>query len=189
MLTWTPSAGRATDLVYDVIAARQSPHVGAVRLTVTPRWNGTTTVTDVLDGAGARRITQTGGGPVKGSSTVDVAFRTTTRTRGAVASTLRTDVQPTSTSATNAKDLTASQAVTFDARSGTAYEFTKFVGVDTELTSSTPEQAAISASQQAAAGGWARLFSGHASAWADLWKSDSRLGYIHVSASQKMRPA
>ncbi|MEA2133533.1 MAG: hypothetical protein QOC68_1447, partial [Solirubrobacteraceae bacterium] len=58
-LTWTPRAGRATDLVYDVIAARNSPHVGAVRLTVTPSWSGPATVTDVIDGAGARRVSQT----------------------------------------------------------------------------------------------------------------------------------
>jgi trehalose/maltose hydrolase-like predicted phosphorylase len=172
-LTWTPSAGRATDLAYDVIAARNSPHVGAVRLTVTPRWSGNATVTDLIDGAGARRIAQTGGGAVKGSRTVDVAFQTATGKAGAVASTLSTAVQPTSSSSTNnAKNLSASQGVTFAASSGTSYEFTKFVGVDTALTSSTPEQSAIAASQAAASGGWAKLFSGHASAWADLWKSD-----------------
>ena len=39
-LTWTPRANRATDLVYDVIAARNSPHVGAVRMTMTPGSTG-----------------------------------------------------------------------------------------------------------------------------------------------------
>src|SRR4051812_9715911 len=172
-LTWTPSAGHATDLAYDVIAARNSPHVGAVRLRVTPHWSGNASVTDLIDGAGARRVSQTGGGAIKGARTVDVAFQTATGKAGAVASTLSTTVQPTSDSATNrAKDLSASQAVTFAAGSGSSYEFTKFVGVDTALTSSTPEQSAISASQGAASAGWAKLFSGHASAWADLWKSD-----------------
>ena len=172
-LTWTPRANRATDLVYDVIAARNSPHVGAVRMTMTPRFNGPATVTDVIDGAGARRVTQTGGGAVTGSQTVDVAFRTMTGKDGAVASTLSSDVQPKSVSSTaTAQNLTASQGITFDARNGTSYEFTKFVGVDTALTSPTPEQSAISASQQAASTGWAALLAGHASAWADLWKSD-----------------
>ena len=116
-LTWTPRAGRATDLVYEVIAARNSPHVGAVRMTVTPRWSGPATVTDVIDGAGARRVTQTGGGAVTGARTVDVAFRTTTGKDGAVASTLSTGVQPTSVSSTaTAQNLTAGQALTFDAR-------------------------------------------------------------------------
>jgi trehalose/maltose hydrolase-like predicted phosphorylase len=172
-LTWTPRTGRATDLVYDVLAARNRPHVGAVRLTVTPRWNGSATVTDVIDGAGARRITQTGGGAVAGSSTIDVAFRTATGSDGAVASTLSTAVQPNSVSAgTTAQNLTASRKLTFDARRGTSYEFTKFVGIDTALTSISPEQSAISASQQAAATGWSALLAGHAAAWADLWQSD-----------------
>jgi trehalose/maltose hydrolase-like predicted phosphorylase len=172
-LTWTPRAGRATDLVYEVIAARNSPHVGAVRMTMTPRWNGPATVTDVIDGAGARRITQTGGGAVTGSRTVDVAFRTATGKDGAVASTLSTAVQPKSVSSTaTAQNLTASQGITFDARNGTSYEFTKFVGADTALTSTTPEQSAIAASQQAASTGWTTLLAGHAAAWADLWTSD-----------------
>jgi trehalose/maltose hydrolase-like predicted phosphorylase len=172
-LTWTPRAGRATDLVYDVISVRDRPHVGAVRMTMTPRWSGPATVTDVIDGAGARRIEQTGGGAVTGARTVDVAFRTTTGTAGAVASTLSSAVQPASASATtHAQRLTARQAITFDARNGRSYEFTKFAGVDTALTSATPEQAAISASQQAASVGWSSLLAGHASAWADLWQSD-----------------
>ena len=172
-LTWTPRASRATDLVYDVIAARDRPHVGAVKLTVIPRWNGPATVTDVIDGAGARRVTQMGGGAVANARTVDVAFRTTTGTGGAVASTLSTAVPPKSASATGtAQNLTASQAITFDARNGTSYEFTKFVGVDTALTSSAPEQSAISASQAAASAGWASVLAGHVSAWSNLWKSD-----------------
>jgi trehalose/maltose hydrolase-like predicted phosphorylase len=172
-LTWTPSSGRATDLVYEVIAARNRPHVGAVRLTMTPHWNGPATVTDIIDGAGARRVTQTGGGAVSGARTVDVAFRTATGKDGAVASTLTSGVAPSSvTSTATAQNLTASQGITFDASDGSSYEFTKFVGVDTALTSSTPQQAAISASQQAASTGWAALLAGHTAAWDDLWGSD-----------------
>jgi trehalose/maltose hydrolase-like predicted phosphorylase len=173
-LTWTPSPGRATDLAYDVIAARANPHVGAVRLTMTPRWSGSATVTDLIDGAGARRVTQTGGGTVDGTGTVDVAFRTlTTAHDGAVASTMTSRVTPTATAVTEeAANLSASRALTFDATSGRSYQFTKFVGVDTDLSAAEPESAAIAASQAAASGGWAKLFSDHAAAWADLWKSD-----------------
>ena len=39
---------------------------GAVRLTMTPHWSGPATVTDLIDGAGARRVIQTGGGAVAG---------------------------------------------------------------------------------------------------------------------------
>src|SRR5215213_3548855 len=55
-LTWTAADGRQTDLVYDVLADRVDRRVGAVHLTVTPRWNGPVTVTGVIDGAGARRL-------------------------------------------------------------------------------------------------------------------------------------
>src|SRR6266571_4196127 len=46
-LTWTTSDGRSTDLAYDVVADRVHPHVGAVRLRMTPHWNGRATVTDL----------------------------------------------------------------------------------------------------------------------------------------------
>src|SRR3954452_6265014 len=91
-LTWTAPDGRATDLVYDVIADRADPHVGAVHMTMVPHWSGPATVTDLIDGAGARRLVQTGGGAVAGSTrTVDVRFASQTLgTAGSVASTLVT---------------------------------------------------------------------------------------------------
>src|SRR3954470_4116883 len=63
-LTWTTADGHATDLVYDVLADRVDRRVGSVHLTMTPHWNGRTTVTDMIDGAGARRLVPTGSGPV-----------------------------------------------------------------------------------------------------------------------------
>ncbi len=60
-LTWTTADGKSTDIVYDVMADRASAHVAAVRLGMKPRWSGPATVTAVLDGAGARRISPTGG--------------------------------------------------------------------------------------------------------------------------------
>ena len=57
---------------------------------MTPRWSGRATVTAVLDGAGARRISPTGGAALPGGTTADVTFSTdTTKIAGAVASTLR----------------------------------------------------------------------------------------------------
>ncbi|MFF9896379.1 discoidin domain-containing protein [Streptomyces longispororuber] len=117
-LTWTAADGRRTDLVYEVAADRVNPHVGAVRLRMRPHWSGEATVTDVLDGRGARRIQQTGGGDRTAAGradaghpgaeradghrshgtrrhdhpapAMDVTFRTDgTEVAGAVASTLR----------------------------------------------------------------------------------------------------
>src|SRR5437764_7877817 len=176
-LTWTTADGRATDLVYDVIADRADPRVGAVRLTMVPHWNGPATVTDVIDGAGARRLVQTGGGAMSGSpASMDVNFATETLgTAGTVASTvnLGSGVKATKTDiSATAQNLTATDAVKFPVKSGTSYELTKFVGVDTALTSGRPEASAVAASQNAAAEGWAAVFADHATAWSDLWQSD-----------------
>ncbi|MEV4436289.1 discoidin domain-containing protein [Streptomyces sp. NPDC049555] len=179
-LTWTAADGRATDLVYDVLADRDDPHTGAVRLSITPRWSGRATVTDLLDGHGARRIRQTGGGDRTAQSahdgrTMDVAFRTDgTDTDGAVASTLQAgrSVHPsTSRRAEAARDLSASQSLTFPVRKGHAYEVIKYIGVDTALTSRAPRQEATAASLRAARRGWDGLLRAHTAAWARLWRS------------------
>ncbi|WP_037957958.1 discoidin domain-containing protein [Streptomyces violens] len=175
-LTWTAADGRATDLVFDVLADRTQAHTGAVRLRMTPHWSGPATVTDTLDGRGARRISQTGGGARSGDRTQDVTFRTDgTRTAGAVASTLRTGPGIRSESEQKAKapeKLTAHQGVSFPVHKGRTYEVSKYVGVDTALTSDDPRAAATRASQQAAAQGWDRLYHSHATAWQNLWRSD-----------------
>src|SRR3954451_16322781 len=126
-LTWTTRNGRSTDLVYEIVADRASPHVGAVHMTMVPHWTGTATVTDTIDGAGARRLVQTGGGAVDGSpASIDVNFTTQTLgTAGTVASTLTPGggVTPTSTSASQkANKLTTSESVKFDVQSGGSYE-------------------------------------------------------------------
>ncbi|MFG2096730.1 discoidin domain-containing protein [Streptomyces sp. NPDC048612] len=203
-LTWTAADGRATDLVYDVLADRTSAHTGAVRLRMTPHWNGAATVTDRLDGRGARRMApspdgaatggkesggkesggkETGGKEPRGKEaggdtgrTMDVGFRTDgTDTEGAVASTLRTGpgvrAEPPGPAARQDR-LSNHQQVSFPVRSGRSYELTKYVGVDTALTSRTPRAAADAASRRAADRGWDALFAGHTAAWQRLWRSD-----------------
>ena len=64
-----------------------------------------------------------------------------------------------STTRTPAANLTASQTVAFRARKDQSYEFVKYVGVDTALSTGNPEKSAIAASQQAADQGWPALSS------------------------------
>ncbi|MFJ2767695.1 discoidin domain-containing protein [Streptomyces sp. NPDC087300] len=169
-LTWTTSDGRRTDLTYDVLAARDRAHTGAVRLRLTPHWTGTATVTDRVDGRGARRIAQTGGGP-RGKKTMDVTFRTDgTRTDGAVTSTLK--APGVTHEAGRARELSNSQSADFRVQDGGTYDIAKYVGVDTALTSRTPRAAAQSASRRAAALGWDALLASHTAAWRRLWASD-----------------
>ncbi|MEU3742267.1 discoidin domain-containing protein [Streptomyces sp. NPDC032198] len=174
-LTWTAADGRATDLAYDVLADRTDPHVGAVRLRMTPHWDGHAKVTDRIDGRGARRVSPTGT-RARSGGTMAVGFRTDgTKTEGTVASTLRaghgvrTGNEQTSAPA---RELSAHQSVGVPVRSGRTYELTKYVGVDTALTSRSPGRDAVAASQRAAGRGWDALFAGHTAAWRKLWRSD-----------------
>ncbi|GGV11870.1 glycosyl hydrolase family 65 protein [Streptomyces spectabilis] len=182
-LTWTAADGRRTDLTYEVVADRANPHVGAVRLLVRPHWSGEATVTDLVDGRGARRVRQTGGGDRTGGDrhgrsgpAMDVAFRTDgTKVDGAVASTLRAgrgvhDARE--RRAAPARGLTARQSLTLPVRAGRTYELTKYVGVDTALTSRAPREDATAAARRAAARGWDALLRAHTAAWARLWRSD-----------------
>lgn len=169
-LTWTTTDGRRTDLVYDVLAARDAPHTGAVRLRVTPHWDGRLTLTDRLDGRGARRITRTDGGHL-GDHTIGVAFRTDgTGVDGAVASVL--DAPGRDQRANKQGELSASQASVLPVRSGRTYTATKYVGVDTSLTSPDPRSAAQDAAVRAARRGWDALLASHTAAWRALWASD-----------------
>ncbi|MFG2137237.1 discoidin domain-containing protein [Streptomyces sp. NPDC048650] len=174
-LTWTAADGRATDLVYDVLTDRNHAHTGAVRLRMTPHWTGPATITDVLDGRGARRMSQAGAAS-GADGTMDVPFRTDgTKTDGTVASTLRPgrDVHAARAQEDPAPGkLGNRQQLTFPVRSGRSYELTKYVGVDTALTSRSPRAAANAASRRAAARGWDALFTRHAAAWQRLWRTD-----------------
>ncbi|MEU5772250.1 discoidin domain-containing protein [Streptomyces venezuelae] len=183
-LTWTAADGRRTDLVYEVLADRTDPHVGAVRMRMTPHWSGKATVTDMLDGRGARRIQQTGGGDRTGghrdgsgtAPSMDVAFRTDgTKVDGAVASTLRADQGVRggkAQQARKAQDLTARQSIDMPVRRGQSYGFTKYVGIDTGLTSRTPRRDATATSRRAADRGWRTMLRSHTAAWAELWRGD-----------------
>ncbi|MEV6173335.1 discoidin domain-containing protein [Streptomyces sp. NPDC051954] len=170
-LTWTASDGRRTDLTYDVLTSRDDPHTGAVRLRLTPHWDGELTLTDRIDGRGARRVVQRDAGRVD-AHTVGVAFRTEgTGVDGAVASTLDAPHgRPQHAGA--AKALSASRSVRLRVRSGRVYTATKYVGVDTALTSRRPRASAREASLRAAGRGWAELLASHTAAWRDLWTSD-----------------
>ncbi|MFD5794203.1 glycosyl hydrolase family 65 protein [Streptomyces diastatochromogenes] len=171
-LTWTGADGRRTDLTYDVLTSRDDPHTGAVRLRVTPHWDGELTLTDRIDGRGARRVTRTGAGPVD-ARTIGVAFRTDgTGIDGAVASTFEAPSGRPRHQNGRKRELSASQAATLPVRSGRTYTATKYVGVDTALTSRDPRSAARAAAHRAAGRGWAALLGSHEDAWRALWDAD-----------------
>ncbi|MFE8007420.1 discoidin domain-containing protein [Streptomyces sp. NPDC057418] len=145
-LRWTTADGRATDLTYEVLTDRSDVHAGAVRLRMTPRWNGTATVTGRLDERGARRVTVAGDG----------TFRTLgTGTEGAI-------VQTGSGEGTRTTRVEA----------GRSYTFEKYVGVDTALTSRAPLASARDAALRAARRGWSGVLADNAAAWRTVWAAD-----------------
>ena len=52
-LLWTSPAGKSVHLRYDVTPDRARRHAAAVRLRIVPRFSGTVTITDTLDGTAA----------------------------------------------------------------------------------------------------------------------------------------
>ncbi|ACC40357.1 trehalose or maltose hydrolase [Mycobacterium marinum M] len=171
-LTWTTPDGRATDLEYQVLADRANPHVGAVRLKMTPHWSGPAQVVDRIDGAGARRVQPTGSGADE--NTIHVGFSTDgVGVNGAVASTLQAGPSAKVREHHHRADgLTAEHAVDFQVEPGHTYEFAKFVGVDTRRRDAST---AVRFSRDAAERGWGNVFATHAEQWSRLWRSDVRV--------------
>ncbi|SCE62635.1 Glycosyl hydrolase family 65 central catalytic domain-containing protein, partial [Streptomyces sp. OspMP-M43] len=158
-LRWTTADGRATDLVYEVLADRSDVHTGAVRLRMTPRWSGTATVTGRLDDRGARRI----------ALREDGTFRTLgTGIEGAVAQTVRRGSGVVETPRPGARTPPGATPV----RAGRTYTFEKYVGVDTALTSRAPAEDAREAAHRAARRGWDRVFAANEAAWREAWSAD-----------------
>ncbi|MFB8213996.1 discoidin domain-containing protein [Streptomyces anulatus] len=158
-LWWTTADGRATDLVYDVLADRSDVHTGAVRLRMTPRWSGAATVTGRLDDRGARRVTLR----------EDGTFRTLgTGIEGAVAQAMRRGSGVVESLRPAARTSPGATPV----RAGRTYTFEKYVGVDTALTSRAPAEDAREAAHRAARRGWDRVFAANEAAWREAWSAD-----------------
>ncbi|WP_371789922.1 discoidin domain-containing protein [Streptomyces sp. NBC_01471] len=167
-MTWTPSAGRATQVAFDVLSHRSREHLALVRAKITPSWSGTLDLTGLLDGAGARRTKAVSRG-------VDVSADTSRVTvaaqgSGTALTESATLVAGRGTRFTGRKALvpkgdaqTAGERVTVPVRAGHTYEVVKYVGVSGDAD----EAAATAAGAQHT--GWQRLMSEHEKAWNALW--------------------
>lgn len=182
--TWKAPNGHVTDLVYEVLTDRARPHVGLVRLRMTPHWSGTATVADRFDGKPANIDVE--GKRAKLSTQVDrgwdadsTGYRETIRAVGTgVEATLadRTVASPnvaaTAQPLDGAKHASIGRRVEFPVTAGQTYTLTKFVGVaDTAEGASAAEASASAreAASQAADLGYRALLEENAAAWAKLW--------------------
>ena len=170
---WTAPGGHLTHLAYQVLADRARPFVGLVRLTVTPRWTGTATVTDEIDGTPATLTTQVDKGWAAGTHRDWVSVKTEgTNIVAALSSQLQTgaNIAGTFSQVDQATDQSVGQQVSFPVNSGKAYTLTKYVGIADSQTSGNPATAAQSRAGSAAGAGYGALLAGNRAAWSSLWR-------------------
>lgn len=173
-LTWTPVAGKATSVIYQVLANRALMHLGQVQVEITPTWTGQLSLTGLLDGSGAERITPTSRSVDPTASTATVQLTTPGRAT-AVAETERlltgpgvqapssTAVMPTGNAAT------AGVQWTIPVLAGHTYTVSKYVGISTSNDPGNPAAVAAATVTRAVATGWPALVAEHKAAWAALW--------------------
>ncbi len=172
--TWTaPRGHKRAKFTYQVFTDLARKHVGLVILRLTPRWSGRTTVTGLLDGGGASRLRPAGARVNLRSHTSQVSSTAIgTGFKVTESSTLRFSPALVRDSAIRRrKAQTAGERITFVARRGRTYTFTKYVGVVTSRDARNPAVTAGRASLQAARLGSRRLQAEDARAWAGIWKS------------------
>ncbi|MBV9382522.1 MAG: discoidin domain-containing protein [Streptosporangiaceae bacterium] len=171
--TWTAPDGHVTGLRYDVYTDRARPHAAVVRLELTPRWSGTATVTDLIDGTPATLTT----GIARGWDTAARRDWETIRTEGTgiiagLASQIRLGpgaVQATGTPVTGSGPQSVGQQFTFGVTAGRSYTVTKYVGIETAGSARAAAAAARQQASGAAAAGFAGTLAENTAAWRALW--------------------
>ena len=177
---WTAPDGHTTELTYRLLTDRAREHVGLVRLTFTPRWSGTATVSDLIDGTadtdvatGVPVLTRAG---TKSWKTAARQTALTVETLGlGIQATLVSQLVPSANVTAPSVPIdrgvaqSAGQRVRFPVVKGHTYTFTKYVGVQdtaaSDATTTTAQQQASSAAHT----GWRKLLAGNRAAWAAMW--------------------
>lgn len=142
-----------------------------MQLTVTPKWTGSATVTDEIDGSPATLTKET----ARGFSAVQRQDFVAVTTQGtgieaAIAGQLATSPNIAATP-TEVDDVgqSAGQQITFPVSSGQSYTVTKYVGIDDSQDVADPVTAAQAEAGTAAAAGYGTAVAANDDAWAALW--------------------
>jgi trehalose/maltose hydrolase-like predicted phosphorylase len=167
---WSAPDGHVTDLAYAVLADRALSHIGLVRLTLTPHWSGTASVTDLIDGTPATLSTQTGKGWAAHTDWVSIQAQGTGITVGLASRLgLSADIRPATTEVDQSTPQSVGQQLTFPVRAGRTYVIAKYVGVESSQDAVDPRAAAQHQAAGADRSGFARLLRANDAAWAKLW--------------------
>lgn len=169
---WTAPDDHVTELAYQVLTDRARPHVGVVRLELTPRWSGVASVIDTIDGSPTALSTQVGKGWEPSTRSDWVTVQTVgTRINATLVSKLTTSANVTgmTTSVDQTTDESVGQRLTFPVTAGHSYTITKYVGVETSQGARSPTVGAQKQASNAAASGFGALLAANNAAWAALW--------------------
>lgn len=169
--TWSPGTGRRLDLTYQTFVSRSRPNLAVQRLTVTPQFSGELAVTDLIDGAAARRVSPVASftDPTGRQSTVGVRAEGTDHT-AFIVSTVDTPDTTTSTPAVASGADTAGLRFGGTVEAGQSYTFTKYVGIASTDDGTDPRAIATATSRAARARGFGAEHADHAEAWGQLWQ-------------------
>jgi len=178
---WTAPGGRVTDVAYRVLTDRARENVGLVRLSFTPRWSGTATVTDAIDGTADAHVAK--GMPVlthEVSRGWDLPARQDELTVQALGTGIQAELSsvlvpsPPIAAPSAEADLRRAQSVaqrlSFPVVSGHTYTLTKYVGVLEALPGSAQPTTAAAIASSAALSGWRALVAANRAAWAAQWR-------------------
>jgi trehalose/maltose hydrolase-like predicted phosphorylase len=183
--TWDDPEGHETDLTYEVLTDRARPHVGLVRLRLTPHWSGTAAVADRFDGAPINL--NAGNEHAKLAEVVDKGWEADVDGHWETVRAAGTGIEATLAGRLVASaDVTATpqpyeaprrhdfgQRLEFPVTAGQTYVFTKFVGVADSQEAAPGASAAGEAradAAEAAGLGWGALLAENEAAWRKLWE-------------------
>lgn len=171
---WTPVPGKSIDVTYQVLANRANMHLGQVKLTFTPRWSGTLTLTGILNGRGAERIRALSRNVAISTNTSTVMLQTPGMdTRVAETQLLipgsRIELLHSSAFTPSRQSATAGERWTVHVTAGETYQVIKYVGISTSNDPGVPASVASGTVRSASRAGWQTLLKEHEAAWAKLW--------------------
>ena len=189
---WTAPDGRVTDLTYHVLADRAREDLGLVRVTLRPRWTGTATVTDAIDGTPDTDVPS--GVPVltrQVGKSWDLSAHEDDLTVAAlgtsIEATLSSQLEPganisaPSVAVDQARAQSVGQRISFPVVAGRAYTLTKYVGIQDSQESTATTMTAQQQASSAALIGWRRLLAANRQAWTQLWR-----GRIDISGDRTL---
>jgi trehalose/maltose hydrolase-like predicted phosphorylase len=192
---WTAPDGHATGITYQVFTDRAREHVGVVQLTLRPRWTGTATVTDAIDGT-ADRVTGPKLPPVLTEQT-GKSWNLPARSQWLSVRTLGTgitagladqlvasaNITAGSTETDRAISQSVGQRISFPVTAGQTYTLTKYVGVEDSQTAADPVASAQLDAAGAATAGYGALAAENDAAWAKLWQGRIDVAGNHTVAT------